>query len=72
MPFAEDDKTLKRLFVVQTFVYNRGKMYTHTLKIFLGYLLGFKLFLKRMFGFESKAYKPLLRYLFKMKLKNDY
>lgn len=72
MPFAEDDKTLKRLFVVQTFVYNRGKMYTHTLKIFLGYLLGFKLFLKRMFGFESKAYKPPLRYLFKMKLKNDF
>ena len=47
-------------------------MYTHTLKIFLGYLLGFMLFLKTMLGFESKAYKPPLRYLFKMKLKDDF
>ena len=71
MPFAEDDKALKHLLIVQTFVY-RGNMYTHTLQIFLGYLLGFMLFLKRMRGFESKAYKPPFRYGFKMKLKDDF
>lgn len=63
MPFVEDDKALKHLLIVQTFVY-RGNMYTHTLKIFLGYLLGFMLFLKRMLGFESKAYKHTLQIWF--------